>query len=468
MNITRRGHLHALTATLGLALARPALAANDAFPGTWTGVLDVGAQLTLRLVIDPDGVGLISVDQGSGRIPGTEVVLDDRRIRVVFKAIGATFEGALTDERHIDGVFTQGGAHEIRFTRGLVAEAAPEPARLPLTPDRLEQTRAAAGAPAIGAAWSSVKGSATLVAGLRSTQASITVKPKDQWHWGSITKSMTATLCARLAEAGGIGWDTTIGQVLDGPDYQTPAAFRDATLLHLLSHRAGLQPNVIGMEFSSLLLGDPRADRLKFARAALALKPAAALGARMIYSNNGYVIAGAMLEKVTGRPWEALIQAEVFAPLGVKHAGQGPPGSARRIDQPFGHTMTAGKLIPDPPGQPGSDNPVAIGPAGRVHMPLADMLTYLRAHRDRPARFLKPETWTRLHTPAFGDAYALGWLVRKDGGLWHNGSNTMWYGEVLVDPKTGVVCAACANDASAGAKKAVAEVLMAARAAALG
>jgi hypothetical protein len=58
-------------------------------------------------------------------------------------------------------------------------------------------------------------------------------------------------------------------------------------------------------------------------------------------------------------------------------------------------------------------------------------------------------------------------MVRKNGSLWHNGSNTMWYGEVLVDAKSGAVCAACANDAEMATQTAVAQVLASARAAAL-
>jgi CubicO group peptidase (beta-lactamase class C family) len=217
----------------------------------------------------------------------------------------------------------------------------------------------------------------------------------------------------------------------------------------------------------SAKLKDARAERLKYARAALDQKPVAAVGAKMSYSNNGYIIAGAMLEKRTGKPWETLIQKEVFKPLGIKRAGQGAPGRAGRIAHPLGHTMKDGKRVPDPAGAPESDNVAAMGPAGRIHMPLADMLLYLKAHRDRPAAFLKAESWSKLHTPHFGDTYALGWFVRNDGGLWHNGSNTMWYGEVLVDPKNGAVCVACANDAAPDTMTSVGEALMCARGAAI-
>ena len=106
-----------------------------------------------------------------------------------------------------------------------------------------------------------------------------------------------------------------------------------------------------------------------------------------------------------------------------------------------------------------NDNPTALGPAGRVHMSVGDMLTYLAAHRDQPESFLKPDSWAKLHTPPFGGDYALGWIVKGDGTLWHNGSNTVWYGEVLFNPKTGIAAAACANDAAPPTQLAVAKVI---------
>jgi len=95
-----------------------------------------------------------------------------------------------------------------------------------------------------------------------------------------------------------------------------------------------------------------------------------------------------------------------------------------------------------------TDNPVALGPAGRVHMSLGDLITWLEVHRDQPADFLTPENWQILHTPPFGGNYALGWVVMPDGSLWHNGSNTLWYADVLIDFADGLVAATTANDAS--------------------
>ena len=115
---------------------------------------------------------------------------------------------------------------------------------------------------------------------------------------------------------------------------------------------------------------------------------------------------------------------------------------------PVGHGATFGAFLTRrrayPPSGDVADNPAVIAPAGRVHMPLADLLTYLAAHRDR-SPLLRPESWDRLHTPPAGD-YALGWVVNSAGQLWHNGSNTLWYAEASVDRAAGVVAAAVAND----------------------
>jgi CubicO group peptidase (beta-lactamase class C family) len=176
------------------------------------------------------------------------------------------------------------------------------------------------------------------------------------------------------------------------------------------------------------------------------MPPLGPKGTTFEYSNNGYVVAGAMLEAKLGQSWEALIQAHLFEPLGLASAGFGAPGRAGAIEQPVGHAAEPdGTRQAYPVGAGVTDNPAVLGPAGRVHMNLPDLLRYLAAHRDGTG-YLRPQNWSILHTPPFGGAYAMGWVVRDQGRLWHNGSNTLWYAEVLVDGAAGTVAAAAAND----------------------
>ncbi len=419
--------------------------ADDANPyvGIWSGTLM--NQLRLRLEIaGAKTASLYSLDQGGSAITATVVAITADGIHMEFAAVHGSYTGTLEGDT-IKGTWNQGQALPLDFKRGdLFKDVVPEKAEA-LTRSDVEQVRINHGLPGVGVAHARGGGAASiLVAGVRSAQAGVPVAVEDQWHLGSNTKSMTATLVARLIEAGGIHWDTTVGEILGPRVPDMNPAYRPVTFRHLCSHHAGLQPNIDMTELAGFSRddgGDPRPDRLRYAALALKQTPAAAPGETMIYSNNGFIVAGAMLEAVFGESWEALITARVFRPLGLTSAGFGPPGTPGQLDQPVGHV--GAKPYPPGPGKV-ADNPVALGPAGRVHMNLRDLTTYLNAHLLQSADFLKPDSWKILHTPPFGGNYAMGWMVANEV-LWHNGSNTLWYAEMSVDPAQGIVAAVACN-----------------------
>lgn len=438
------------SASLAASLAAaPAFAQTATLKGDWTGVLAAGSSsFRLRLVIGDGTAVLFSLDQGSAPIPATVVSLTPERIELTFPAIQGGYRGKLVGER-IEGEFTQGAVLPLTFLRGEVGLAVAAPVIEPLTDAGLAAIRKAGGAPAMTAAAKGKAGEPKRwVDGERTAGSGLAATRDDLWHLGSNTKSMTATLVGRLVDAGKLRWDDTVGQVLGQVAPNMRAEYRAVTYRHLLSHRSGLPAN---LEIADLLsftreLADPRQERIRFAGLALALAPVGPVESTFTYSNNGYVVAGAMLEQAMGQSWETLIRTRLFEPLGLSSAGFGAPGHAGSNDQPSGHNAgPAGPPQPYPVGSPVTDNPAVIGPAGRVHMSMADLTTYLAAHRDRTA-LLKPETWTMLHTPPFGGDYAMGWVVRRGGALWHNGTNTLWYAEVLVDAAGGKVAAAAAND----------------------
>ena len=166
--------------------------------------------------------------------------------------------------------------------------------------------------------------------------------------------------------------------------------------------------------------------------------PEAAPGAKYIYSNAGYTLAGHMAEKVTGKSWEALMREKIFRPLAMTTAGFGAPGTRAKNDQPRGHKADGSAVEPGP----GADNPVAIGPAGIVHCSIGDWAKFAAANLPSArSKLVKPETLKKLHTPAAGaPKYAMGWIVAEGqpwaGGpaLAHDGSNTMWYTTAWLAP----------------------------------
>ena len=296
--------------------------------------------------------------------------------------------------------------------------------------------------------------------GIRAVGYPEAVTQGDQWHIGSLTKSMTATLAARLVEKGFIGWDTTVATVYPGLVGTMQAAYEDVRLDELLNHTSGLSEDIATPIYGTLWTSaDPlTVQRENWAAELLLVAPAVARG-NYLYTNAGYIVAGAMLEKVTGMPWETLMQQEVFTPLGMTSTGFGAPGTAGLRDQPWGHMAQGGGWVPLDPGQPNADNPAALGPAGTVHTTLSDYLKYAVAHLEGAngtSTYLTTATFTKLHTPTLGTDYALGWGVVNRawaGGdaLTHAGSNTLWYAVVWLAPARDLAIFAVTNAAGATA-----------------
>jgi len=204
-------------------------------------------------------------------------------------------------------------------------------------------------------------------------------------------------------------------------------------------------------------------------RAAVALyyliRPPASKAGEFAYSNLGYVIAGAIAEARTGRTWEELIRAEVWKPLGITHAGFGPPGKSRKFDQPLGHEELDGRLVALDPAEPRSDNPQALGPAGTINISLTDWLLFAQDQLDGlhgRGKLLKAATYRTLHTPLTKN-YAMGWgvLLDKDGAvsmLTHSGSNGYWVADLRIMPRHDMIILAVTNAGGPKAEGAMREL----------
>jgi CubicO group peptidase (beta-lactamase class C family) len=428
--------------------------------GSWTGVLAAGSQsLRLRfLITSEEAATLYSLDQGGLPIPARVTSLIPDRIAIEAPAVQGRFIGRLAAPDRIEGSWQQVAEFPLVLLRGEAGLAAAAPAA-PLTQEGLAALRREAGSPALAAACERKGGTRRFwVDGERAIGSGVAAAKDDLWHLGSITKSMTATLVARLVEARAVHWDDTVGELLGDVAKEMRDDYKPASFRHLLSHRSGLPGNIPLADFArfSREIEDAREERKAFARIALSMSPIGKLASKFEYANNGYVVAGAMLENKLGQSWEELIAAQVFAPLALGTAGFGAPGKAGELVQPAGHALAAdGSQRAFRVGEGVTDNPVVLGPAGRVHMSLEDLLTYLAAHRDESA-FLSGPTWRVLHQPPFGGDYAMGWIVRPNGALWHNGSNTLWYAEAQFDAASGIAVAAASNDGNL--QKSAAEV----------
>jgi CubicO group peptidase (beta-lactamase class C family) len=295
------------------------------------------------------------------------------------------------------------------------------------------------------------------VEGTRSIDGTDAVDLADQWHLGSITKSMTATVTARLVENGSISWGTTIKDVFPELLSSGNGSYDYVTLEQLLSHHSGMPRNINWSAFVNST-AEIKQQREQVVALALASAPHNNSG-EFYYSNLGVVVAGAMLERVTGTDWETLISAELFEPLGIVDAGFGPPSQAS--GNLLGHRVQGANLVAVSPDSPESDNPAVIGPAGTVHMSLQSLLTYANAHlvgELGESPLLNSSSFSKLHQPVSGSNYAMGWFVQPNS-LFHDGSNNLWYAKLAISKDQQLIAISVTNAGGEDANKATDEII---------
>ena len=266
-------------------------------------------------------------------------------------------------------------------------------------------------------------------AGVRSVNSNTKLSDNDLVHIGSCTKAMTAALIASLVSDGIITWETTISAVFPELKIVIHPDFNDVTVWQLLTHRGGIPANAKNWwAYGSMNIKERRLAILKEN-----LKNASIQQGEYSYSNLGYMVVATMAEKITGKPWESLIQERLFDPLDMKSAGFGPPGNKDEIDQPRGHIKSYGEWKPMY-----HDNSEALGPAGRVHISIEDWRKFIAIQLPGGNSLsLAREYLNRLITPTGN--YAGGWIVverpwGKGVVFTHSGSNTMWFATVWVAP----------------------------------
>jgi len=322
----------------------------------------------------------------------------------------------------------------------------------------LKPIRQKYGLPAIAGAIVSRKGVVALgVVGVRKAGTTVAAAITDQWHLGSDGKAMTATVIAGLVEQGKLKWDTTLADVFPTFAARFHPAFRAVTIRQLLTHQAGLADNLDWRAVAPQ--GSLREQRLEAVVRGLSHAPAGLIGGKPHYSNLGYVVAGAVVEKITGQSWEQAMRERLFSPLNMRSAGFGGTGTPGAIDQPWPHTAMA---QPTPQNGVVVDNAPVMGPAGCIHCSLADWGSFiadqLRGECEASA-LLKPSSYAILHAPPEGNDYAMGWLAMTGdwaGGkiLTHAGCNGMNHANVWVLPRLDCAVLVCINQGDAIAAQA--------------
>lgn len=287
------------------------------------------------------------------------------------------------------------------------------------------------------------------VVGVRVAAGTDPVRLDDPWHLGSCGKSITAVLYARLVEAGDARWGAPLSDLFPDLAGSMDPSWIGVTVDEVFVHRAGLPGNLdrnqmVAAQSDARPLPDQRSEV-----AARAFSSPPRRRGHFLYSNLGYIVIGAAIERLTGRSYETALTQRVMEPLGITSCGFGPPsgiwghrgsmlmlGPLGVIDLP--RTRSAN---PADPALPESDNPAVMTPAGRMHMNLADWATFQRLFITNGGGFLEPATIERLLAPAKGpgQSQALGWApvgrAFEGASFGQQGSNTFWVATAIIDRK---------------------------------
>ncbi len=327
----------------------------------------------------------------------------------------------------------------------LPARAADDSSLAPL----LEPIRAKYHLPALAGAIFTTDGLKAIgVTGIRKAGTNIPVTVNDLWHLGSNTKAITALLLGTYAAQKKVSWNDKVVSFF--PEISFPKDTQQITLAQLLTHHAGLIEN---LDWDSLSKqGSLVEQRLASVRLALT-KPKYPPGT-FHYSNTDYVVIGAVLDKIGGKPWEDLMRQRIFAPLGMSSAGFGGTGTPGKIDQPWPHSADGTR---NPTNGHDADLPAILESAGAVHCTMTDWSKFL-VDQLRGGAGLKALLPTGIYqamqppppVSQEGLNFGYGWGVFQRewaGGkaLGHNGSNGENYSVAWLAPTRGFGVLVCTN-----------------------
>ncbi len=266
--------------------------------------------------------------------------------------------------------------------------------------------------------------------GLADRARRVPLTTSSVYNLGSITKQFTAAAILILETQGKLSVTDAVSVHLPG----VPPDKAAMTLHHLLTHSSGLESDFAPSDY------DP-VGREEYVRRALASALLFTPGSGYEYSNAGYSLLAAIVEKVSGQAYEAFLTERVFKPAGMKESGyKAPAWAPDRIAHGYVGGEDWGTIVqriqePDAPYWTLRGN-------GGLHTTLGDMVAWHRAlgtdavlSREARSKYVTPYV---AEGPRALSHYAYGWAVGKSARgttvVQHNGGNGVYVAEFLRFP----------------------------------
>jgi CubicO group peptidase (beta-lactamase class C family) len=275
--------------------------------------------------------------------------------------------------------------------------------------------------------------------GLANLELGVPMPPDAVFELASVTKQFTAAAILLLQERGKLSVQDDVQKYL--PDF--PTRGHKITLDQLLTHRSGVT------ELTALPAWWPRHREDMTVEQILDLFKDKPLdftpGEKVAYSNSGYILLGAVVEKASGKSYEDFVEGEIFAPLGMKRSRYGHetevvPGRAAGYDRtPDGYKVAEYLSL------------TQAYAAGGLLSTVDDLALWADALASR--KLLKPASWERMTTPVklpSGETTkaAYGLQVSEEDGariLEHGGGLPGFNTHLLIVPDRHLVVIVLAN-----------------------
>lgn len=255
--------------------------------------------------------------------------------------------------------------------------------------------------------------------GVTNIENPLSVDEETLFQFGSTGKTLTATAIMHLAEQGKIDLDAPVRTYVPELRLKDEDVAKRVTVLQLLNHSAGWQ----GDYFEDTGRGDDALAR--YVEKLAELDQVYPLGSQASYNNAAVVLAGRVIEKVTGSVYEDAIAELVLKPLGLEHTFAFMDDiMTRRFAVGHTHHLDGNITIARPWAMPRS-----VAPAGGWSASVRDQIAWARFHlgdgrgkdgeqvlSKASLQRMQEETFS-LGGSAIGDAVGISWLIKDIDGV---------------------------------------------------
>ncbi len=236
--------------------------------------------------------------------------------------------------------------------------------------------------------------------GVRSLDTGEPVDVDTLFHVGSTTKAFIAAALGSLVDEGRLQWDDRVIDHLPGFRVADPYVTRELTIIDILSHRSGIQST--DLAWFTGMKPDEVLECLAHAKQATSFRSTWA------YNNGMYIVAGEVIEAITGQSFESFVRERLFQPLGMQRTTGPIAEVAGRSNVAVSHALIDGEMTPI-----GLTDRYDPGAAGLFYSSVSEYTHWLRMWLNQGRwdgeQMLAPETVAMALTPhmvlAAGDIY---------------------------------------------------------------